>query len=110
MKVDNPEETIPFGRLYSQKKHLNPSPPTESPTSNLPFLNKDIDPTRNQATIDPWQIAQDAYDEDELLDLTITDFNKGGCWLNGRAYRALFLLRNWLNSRNFTLLPSGCRY
>ncbi len=67
-----------WAALFAEEASQPKPPPTESPTSNLPFLNKDIDPTRNQATIDPWQIAQDAYDEDELLDLTITDFNKGG--------------------------------
>lgn len=69
-----------WAALFAEEAAQPPPPPkTEYSTDNLSFLNKDIGPTNNQApAVDPWQIAQDAYDADELLELTITDFNKGG--------------------------------
>jgi small subunit ribosomal protein S1 len=71
-----------WAALFSEEKtQPKPEPSHDYKAENIAFLNTDDDLFESpplSSAIDPWQIAQDAFDEDEILKLTITDFNKGG--------------------------------
>ena len=71
-----------WASLFSEEEANPKSPET---FGNLSFENESIFDDTDQTTafstsrsIDPWQIAQDAYEEEETLSLTVTGFNKGG--------------------------------
>jgi len=71
-----------WAALFSEEES-NPTPPETF--DKLSLDDESIFNTTNQTEesqiphiIDPWTIAQDAYDEEETLSLTVTGFNKGG--------------------------------
>lgn len=73
-----------WAALFSEEE-ANPTPPA-SPFDDLslddePLLQNDILGNESPSfprPIDPWTVAQEAYEEDDTLLLTVTGFNKGG--------------------------------
>jgi small subunit ribosomal protein S1 len=70
-----------WAALFSEEA-ANPTPPEpfdKSSLDNESFFNIDTtDQPSLSRSIDPWTIAQDAYDNEETLSLIVTGFNKGG--------------------------------
>jgi small subunit ribosomal protein S1 len=71
-----------WASLFSEEEA---NPKSSDTFGKLSFENEPIFDDTDQTTtfstsrpIDPWQIAQDAYEEEETLSLTVTGFNKGG--------------------------------
>ena len=69
-----------WAALFSEET-ANPTPP--EPIDKLSLDNESlfITDTTNESplhSIDPWAIAQDAFDNEETLSLIVTGFNKGG--------------------------------
>lgn len=71
-----------WAALFAEEKtQPKPRPSSDYVSESISFLDTDNDLPDSpplSSNIDPWQIAQDAFDEDEILQLTVTDFNKGG--------------------------------
>jgi len=73
-----------WAALFQHEEHLSPnSPPLTESKEIWNSLNGRIDGRFRWADgqaerRDPWQIAQEHYDNDDQLTLTVTGFNKGG--------------------------------
>lgn len=64
------------GEANVESAEMNQSPP---PTiDDLVDVRTDWLAEKKQETTDPWLLAQEAYDAESKLDLTITGYNKGG--------------------------------
>ena len=71
-----------WASLFAEEE-ANPTPPETLNNLSLEddFILDTTDQIKNASIprpIDPWTVAQEAYDDEETLSLTVTGFNKGG--------------------------------